>query len=246
MFSIRCTPTVGQLGGHNSSFGNSWIYYDSSMAEGSNSAHGAAATSAIVENTSSSDAYDMMMTSLDHADGSTGTLVEMAEEMLSTKVIGAVCGLGLLGNALNLLVLTHRSIKASMERLERSGHRGMIALATSDLCLCLVLLPYAFVDRNVADAQSMTFDLVYTVYGVGVINTFIMTSTWLAVYMAVSRYLAIVHPLLARSLLGGTTFTYLSFAVIFLCSVAFNVPRFLLYTIAPLDCLVSSTHIYGF
>src|SRR5262249_54154267 len=157
--------------------------------------------------------------------GGTRVLAERVEQVLNTKVIGAVCVLGLLGNTLNLLTLTHRSLKAAMERLERSAHRGMVALALSDLCLCLVLLPHAFVDFGAADSRSVTFDLVYAVYGVGVINTFIMTSTWLTVFMALSRYLAIVRPLHARRLLG-TKFTNSSFTVIFLCSVAFNVPRF--------------------
>lgn len=228
MFSIRCTPPGFEqpVQGGSSNISSMWMR-DNAIT--------AVPTEA---KALSLDLHDMM-TSPEERVGDGHAFAEKMEEVLSTKVIGAVCVLGLLGNTLNLLVLTHRSIKASMERLERSAHRGMVALATSDLCLCLVLLPHAFVDRNVADARSVTFDLVYTVYGVGVINTFIMTSTWLTVYMALSRYLAIVYPLLARSKLGGTTFTNLSFAVIFLCSVAFNVPRLLVNTIAPLDCMVS-------
>jgi hypothetical protein len=227
MFSIRCTPPGFEQPVQGSSNISSLWLRDNAV------------TAVPTEAKALSLDLQDMMTSPEERVGDGYAFAEKIEEVLGTKVIGAVCVLGLLGNTLNLLVLTHRSIKASMERLERSAHRGMVALATSDLCLCLVLLPHAFVDRNVADARSVTFDLVYTVYGVGVINTFIMTSTWLTVYMALSRYLAIVYPLFARSKLGGTTFTNLSFAVIFLCSVAFNVPRFLVYTIAPLDCMVS-------
>lgn len=226
MFSIRCTPTFFGL------MTSSGITSFSSTTATANVTSSSAATyEAIITSSVGSNSHVVNSGSYE--------LAERMEDVLNTNVIGTVCVLGLLGNMLNLLVLTHRSLKTSMERLERSAHRGMVALATSDLCLCLVLLPHAFVDRNVADARSVTFELVYTVYGVGVINTFMMTSTWLTVYMALSRYLAIVHPLLARRLLGGTTFTYLSFTFIFLCSVAFNVPRFLLYTIVPLNCLVS-------
>jgi len=50
--------------------------------------------------------------------------------------------------------------------------------------------------------------------------------TWLTVTMAVSRYIAICHPLRARQIIGRT-FTVASLVAVFVVSVLFNVPRFL-------------------
>ena len=69
-------------------------------------------------------------------------------------------------------------------------------------------------------------DLVHKLYGYGVINTFMLSSTWLTVTMAVSRYIAICHPLRARQIIGKT-FTIASLVAVFVVSVLFNVPRFL-------------------
>ena len=69
-------------------------------------------------------------------------------------------------------------------------------------------------------------DLVHKLYGYGVINTFMLSSTWLTVTMAVSRYIAICHPLRARQIIGKT-FTITSLLAVILVSILFNVPRFL-------------------
>ena len=226
MFSIRCTPT-----GFAS---NLTSFRDSGSSDRGENVTFATVSPQMAYNDSLTTTYGGSF--FDDMNGGFSA-AEKVEEVLNSKVIGVVCVLGLLGNTLNLLVLTHRSLKAAMERLEKSAHHGMLALALSDLCLCLVLLPHAFVNRSVADSKYLTFDLMYTVYGVGIINTFIMTSTWLTVYMALSRYLAIVYPLLARRMLGSK-FTNLSLTVIFICSIACNMPKFFVSSIAPLQCQV--------
>ena len=60
---------------------------------------------------------------------------ELIEEFLSTRVITAICILGIAGNLLNLIVLTRHRLRSSMERLEKTAHVGLVALATSDLTL---------------------------------------------------------------------------------------------------------------
>jgi len=53
-----------------------------------------------------------------------------------------------------------------------------------------------------------------------------LSSTWLTVTIAVSRYIAICHPLQARQIIGKT-FTIGSLVAVILISVWFNIPRFL-------------------
>jgi len=62
-----------------------------------------------------------------------------------------------------------------------------------------------------------------------------MSSTWLTVAMAVSRYVAICHPLHARRIIGRS-FATLTLAGVFVVSVLANVPRFLRQRIAAIPC----------
>jgi hypothetical protein len=165
------------------------------------------------------------------------SIPEIIEEFLITRVITVICALGIAGNLLNLVVLTRYRLRCAgaMERLERAAHAGLAVLATSDLLFCITLLPHAFVDNTNADFTRVTFDLVYAVYRNGAINVFTMTSTWLTVSMAITRYLAVCHPLTARSVLGMTV-TRLSTVTVFVVSCVFNVPRFLVESIADMSC----------
>ena len=161
----------------------------------------------------------------------TGKLTEseMVEEFVY-KVILAVCLFGIAGNLLNFIVLSQKSLTYLMERMEKSAHYGLVALAVSDFFICLTTLPSVFYGTGKKSGgfghNSFDFRLAYKLYGNGVINTFMLSSTWLTVTMAISRYIAICHPLQAR-LIIGKTFTIASLVAVFVVSVLFNVPRFL-------------------
>ena len=158
------------------------------------------------------------------------TETELIEEFIYKKLILMVCVFGIAGNLLNLIVLSQKSLTYLMERMEKSVHYGLIALAASDFFSCLTALPSAFygTGKNAGGFAHAGFDfrLVFKLYGSGVINTFMLSSTWLTVTMAVSRYIAICHPLRARQIIGKT-FTIASLVAVVLGSVLFNVPRFL-------------------
>jgi len=155
---------------------------------------------------------------------------EVIEEFIYTKVILGVCVFGIGGNLLNLIVLSQKSLMCTMKRMEKSAHYGLIALAVSDLFVCLTALSSVFYGIGKKDGgfahASFDFRLVHKLYSSGVINTFILSSTWLTATMAVSRYIAICHPLRARQIIGKT-FTVASLVLVILGSVMFNVPRFL-------------------
>ncbi|KAK2146666.1 hypothetical protein LSH36_590g01019 [Paralvinella palmiformis] len=115
-------------------------------------------------------------------------------------VIPIISFLGILGNILNLIVLTRQRILSSMDRLERSATYGLAALALSDMMFCVAVFPHAFTyqDRHYSIDGDRLFDLYYRMYGIATINLFLMTSTWLIVVLAVSRYMVVVYPLRAR------------------------------------------------
>jgi hypothetical protein len=51
-----------------------------------------------------------------------------------------ICTFGICGNLLNLIVLTRKRLQCSMDRMEKSAHVGLVALALSDLFFCLFYL----------------------------------------------------------------------------------------------------------
>lgn len=69
-----------------------------------------------------------------------GTLLMVAENVIYEYVLKAVCACGLVGNVLNLVVLTSQSLTRSMERLEKCAHAGLLSLAVSDMLFCLLVL----------------------------------------------------------------------------------------------------------
>ena len=113
---------------------------------------------------------------------------------LKEVVVPIICVFGLVGNMLILLILTRKRLKSSCDGTERTVHIGLTALAVSDFMFCLVVLPHGLFRKEPFEFKTLSFQLLYRAYGAGLINTFLLTSTWLTVTMATSRYLAICHP----------------------------------------------------
>ncbi|KAK2139787.1 hypothetical protein LSH36_1615g00011 [Paralvinella palmiformis] len=151
----------------------------------------------------------------------------------------AICIFGLMGNVLTLLILTRKRLKMSCDGTERTVHTGFTALAVSDLLFCLALLPYGLLGRNQFAYYSPGFQLVYETYSGAAVNMFILTSTWLTVTMATSRYLAICHPFRARHVIGMTG-TKRSILLVFAVCALFNIPRMLMTKIGSLRCIDGS------
>lgn len=112
---------------------------------------------------------------------------EKARTFVKIMVVPAICVFGLLGNALTLLVLTRKRLKSSCDGTERTVNIGLLALAVSDFMCCFCLLPHGLLTTEQFEYHSRSFHLVYRTYGDALINTFILTSTWLTVVMAMSR-----------------------------------------------------------
>ena len=169
--------------------------------------------------------------------------LDVIEGILYQYVVTAICVVGILGNFLNLLVLTRKSLQKTMDRMEKSAHVGLIAMAMSDMFFCVAVLPHAWVPAKQFLYSSYNFDLAYSIYSSGIINTFIMSSTWLTVTIAASRYFAIVHPLRAREVIG-MTFAWCSMLMTFIICVIFNLPRFWETRAESMDCTNGKTVYY--
>ena len=142
-------------------------------------------------------------------------------------ILLVLCFTGIVGNCLNLSVLTRRRFITALNNLESSANYGLVALAVSDLCYCTVVLPHVFlpgISGYVNENKSMWI-LGYKVYGIGFINLFQMTSTWIIVIIAVNRWVVVMYPLKAKRLIDKRITLY-SILVTSLISFVFTLPYF--------------------
>ena len=157
------------------------------------------------------------------------------ENFLYSRVIVILGVFGLIGNSLNLVILSHKSLQASLGRMEKFAYAGLTTLAIFDMLFCLTVLPMWVVDIHQVNFPNIGFHLVYLVYSNGLINMCIMASTWLTVTLAAGRYFVICYPLKAREIIGWTTAKRSLVCQLVLC-VLFNLPRFWYEHIESIEC----------
>ena len=146
-------------------------------------------------------------------------------------VLVAIGIFGVIGNAMNLAVLTQRRLTSRLDRLERSSNYALFALAVSDLLICLVVIPHGFImDARLLVEEDQWFILYYKVYGVALINLLMMVSMWQVVSMAVHRYMIVVYPMHVRVMLSKKK-TFLSIAIVYTVSVILSSPHFIILRI---------------
>lgn len=150
-------------------------------------------------------------------------------------LVPTVCALGVLGNLLTLVVLSRRRLAVICDGSERTVHVGLRALAVSDLLVCVCQLPQGFIYRGCFVYAERTFQLVYWTYSGALINTFLLTSAWLIVTMAIGRYVTTAYPFRFRALIGMTG-AKVSAAAVFVASFLFNMPRLFEYQIETITC----------
>ena len=138
------------------------------------------------------------------------------ERALDTYVIPVICALGMLGNLVNLLVLTRSGYHQSEAIGERTVQSGLLSLSVADFLFCLVMFPRAFVGSTLSLFPSRSFRLFYQSHGSWVVTSLILTSTWITVTLTTQRYLGICHPLRCRYLVGviPETVTYLTVTLV--------------------------------
>lgn len=80
--------------------------------------------------------------------------LRVAEYLVKRMVEPSICAFGIVGNLLNLIVLTRKRLQCSMDRMEKSAHVGLVALAVSDLLFCLVYLMTLVVPSKTVSPSS--------------------------------------------------------------------------------------------
>lgn len=155
--------------------------------------------------------------------------------------VPVVCAFGLIGNMLNLMVLTKEKIHRSLTKMEKSAHLGLIGLAVSDFMFCLLALLFTLMpaQANYTEKNAMLY---YEWLGSSLITVFIITSTWLIVVMAGERYLAVCHPFKARKVISLKKTKITIFLVYLLCMV-FSIPLFFENVLQEMKC-VDNTVLY--
>ncbi|XP_021354912.1 FMRFamide receptor-like [Mizuhopecten yessoensis] len=153
-----------------------------------------------------------------------------------------VCLFGIVGNILNLTILTRRKLQKSYRTVEQAAYVCLIGLALSDLMFCVFAFPTTFLPTG-EYYKTKGFILYYGMYSTAVINVFIMSSTWLTVTMATERYIAICHPLNSK-LFMTLSKTKLIIVLVYLVSVAFNIPVLWRYQIHEVLCENRTSKVY--
>ncbi|CAH1775672.1 unnamed protein product [Owenia fusiformis] len=143
---------------------------------------------------------------------------------VETIALPIVLSLGILGNLLNMIILTRKRLQAKMDEMEKSGHIFLIALAVSDFLFCVAEFPLGFMHRTII-YDTECFMLYYRVYHSGIINMFILSSTALTVVMAVSRATVALFPLRARSCMTLTK-VKVTLILVYVISAIFALPRY--------------------
>jgi hypothetical protein len=166
------------------------------------------------------------------------------ENIILTRVVVIICCCGVVGNVLNLVTLTRQRLLCNMGTMEKSGITGLVTLALSDLLFCVLNLPNAFVDMKQKTWDTFSFNLIHRVYTQHAVNVFVVSSTWLTVAMAISRYIVVCHPIKARSIVD-VKFAVISSVGIFIGSVVVNLPRFWFYRTGCYTDNVSHTAYYS-
>ena len=124
------------------------------------------------------------------------------EYLINGVIIPSIAIFGIVGNLLNLIILSWRYNKREADVLEKGALLCLIALAVSDMLFCVVILPHMLFYKQKMVYQSRTFQMYYKVYGIYFQNVFIKTSTFLTLVVGLARYVGICHPLRARMFIG--------------------------------------------
>ncbi|CAI9714806.1 pyrokinin-1 receptor [Octopus vulgaris] len=139
--------------------------------------------------------------------------------------VPTVCVIGLLGNLLNMLVLSREKMQRNLSKMEKSAHYGMIALAFSDFMFCLLALLFTLVPRYKCYKSRSILLYVHFLLSPS-ITIFIIASTMMIVYMAAERYLAVCHPFKARRIISLRR-TRIIITMVFVCCALATTPLFM-------------------
>ena len=153
----------------------------------------------------------------------------------ATVVIGLLCVLGLLGNALSIFVLqkdNHNRVACFLLQALACADITTLLITLVILSLLFGLLPYLGSQEEPVLSeeamQELSSYIIKYVNPIGAITQF--CTVWFTVLLAVNRYVAICQPFRAHAWCTLNR-ARLQVAVVIVTSLLFNVVRFFVYTI---------------
>ena len=173
--------------------------------------------------------------------------VDRAKYFLLSVVNPALCVVGLIGNTMNIVVMTRRRMRSSLDgRMEIAARTGLVSLAAADMLCCAVALVTAIfgVERTFfrGDLSADRFRMSIVAYGPYVQNAFARASTWLTVVTAVGRYFAICRPLQTRHVAAEPQTTRVAVVGAFSLAALMELPTAWTYHFCRIDCPDGSTY----
>ncbi|KAL5968526.1 Sex peptide receptor [Taenia solium] len=156
-------------------------------------------------------------------------------------LLTAVACLGLVTNCMIVIVLTQLRGSHPVGGGERSARFNLLGLAIADFCICLSTLPLIYSKRTYKRSDIMLY---YTLFGPGLVSTFLTVSAWMVVLVSILRYLAVCWPLKSRFYLRCRS-VICAIVSIYLAAFIFNFPLFLQYDYEEIDPFENETPIIG-
>lgn len=183
---------------------------------------------------------DVTVSDADVISGGLNLDAERVKYVLLSIVNPTLCVVGLVGNTLNVIVMTRRRMRSSLDgRMERAARTGLVSLAAADMICCAVSLAIALfgVERTFfRSSRDDRFRMLVVAYGPYVQNAVARTSTWLTVVTAVGRYFAICRPLQTRHVAAEPLTTRVAVTVAFVGCAIMELPTAWTYRIVSIDC----------
>ncbi|GAB1603890.1 FMRFamide receptor-like [Argonauta hians] len=141
-------------------------------------------------------------------------------DVMMNKVAPVLVALGILGNIMNLIVLSHK-------RMHGSTNCFLIALAASDMCLLAMQIGTFIVKLNNVVGYSKTYILAarhLQIIRYVTSNIFITCTSWLTIAVTVERFIAIRFPLKAKFMCTVRR-AKITIAAIFITSFLFHLSK---------------------
>ena len=145
---------------------------------------------------------------------------------------------GILGNLLNLFILTRYQMVHHLDQAARSGLYGLVVLAVSDMCFCLAQLPegifpsdymwYSWPRRHILHSK---------IYGEALRETFMGCSAWVISIISVYRLIMVICPQGAKHIMTARR-TGISLFLVFALCLLITLPSYFHLEILP--CVTAS------
>ncbi|KAF7259205.1 hypothetical protein EG68_03698 [Paragonimus skrjabini miyazakii] len=147
-------------------------------------------------------------------------------DLILPTVSVLIGSIGLVGNALNVLVLSAYHTSQITFGSECTARVNLLGLALADFLVCLASLPLGYATRR---HHSYSFMLFYSILGPGLETYFLSVSVWMVLLMSVARYLAVCRPLTSRTWLTAQHM-FRVIVSIYVFALLFHIPYFLEFT----------------